>query len=341
MEQNCNLIWHTMDMTSSNNNVQDTTLLRRVWDWRQPLIIAGLLGGLISAAASFLIEPEFQSSVVLFALPQQSIGAQFYEEVKREDILAYGETEDAERLLQILNSDRIRRRVIEKYDLWSHYSIERGQTGAQAAMAKVYAGKVGATLTRYGSIRIDVYDSAPEMARNMANDIAQLTDSVANQLRNDRASEALRYADRSLRQNQNEIKEMEGRLGELRSVGIYDFPIQIEGLNEQYATALAQGQTTRAENIQSKMERLAPYANEYNQLTTKLEDAYEQEAVLKKRYDLNKLDAESQIPAAFVVDRAAVSDKKARPVRWLITVMGAVSLALAALVFLLMRDAIR
>jgi uncharacterized protein involved in exopolysaccharide biosynthesis len=330
-----------MDMTSSNNNVQDTTLLRRVWDWRQPLIIAGLLGGLISAAASFLIEPEFQSSVVLFALPQQSIGAQFYEEVKREDILAYGETEDAERLLQILNSDRIRRRVIEKYDLWSHYSIERGQTGAQAAMAKVYAGKVGASLTRYGSIRIDVFDSAPEMARNMANDIAQLTDSVANQLRNDRASEALRYADRSLRQNQNEIKEMEGRLGELRSVGIYDFPIQIEGLNEQYATALAEGQTTRDENIQSKMERLAPYANEYNQLTTKLEDAYEQEAVLKKRYDLNKLDAESQIPAAFVVDRAAVSDKKARPVRWLITVMGAVSLALAALVFLLMRDAIR
>jgi uncharacterized protein involved in exopolysaccharide biosynthesis len=330
-----------MDMTSSNNNVQDTTLLRRVWDWRQPLIIAGLLGALISAAASFLIEPEFQSSVVLFALPQQSIGAQFYEEVKREDILAYGETEDAERLLQILNSDRIRRRVIEKYDLWTHYSIDRGQTGAQAAMAKVYAGKVGASLTRYGSIRIDVYDSAPEMARNMANDIAQLTDSVANQLRNDRASEALRYAERSLRQNQNEIKEMEGRLGDLRSLGIYDFPIQIEGLNEQYATALAEGQTTRAENIQSKMERLAPYANEYNQLTTKLEDAYEQEAVLKKRYDLNKLDAESQIPAAFVVDRAAASDKKARPVRWLITVMGAVSLALAALVFLLMRDAIR
>ena len=330
-----------MDMTSSNDNAQDITLLRRVWDWRQPLIIAGLLGGLISAAASFLIEPEFQSSVVLFALPQQSIGAQFYEEVKREDILAYGETEDAERLLQILNSDRIRRRVIEKYDLWSHYSIDREQAGAQAAMAKVYAGKVGASLTRYGSIRIDVYDAAPEMARNMANDIAQLTDSVANQLRNDRASEALRYADRSLRQNQNEIKDMERRLGDLRSLGIYDFPIQIEGLNEQYATALAEGRTKQAENIQSKMERLAPYANEYNQLTTKLEDAYEQEAVLKKRYDLNKLDSESQIPAAFVVDRAAASDKKARPVRWLITLMGAVSLALAALVFLLMRDAIR
>lgn len=330
-----------MEQTPSSEYGPDVTLLQKVWNWRQALFISGLIGALASAAGSFLIEPEFQSSVVLFALPQQSIGAQFYEEVKREDILAYGETEDAERLLQILNSDRVRRRVIEKYDLWSHYEIAKDEPGSRAAMAKMYSGKVGADLTRYGSIQIDVFDKAPEMARDMANDIAQLTDSVANQLRNDRAQEAFRYAERSLRQNQREIEEMEGRLAELRREGVYDFPIQIEGLNEQYATALAEGQQGRAKDIMSKMERLAPFANEYNQLTTKLEDAYEQEAVLKKRYDLNKLDAESQIPAAFVVDRASAADKKARPVRWLITVMGALSVALASLVFLLMRDAIR
>ena len=306
-----------------------------------PLVVAGALGGIISAAATFLIEPEFQSSVVLFALPQQSIGAQFYEVEKREDILAYGETEDAERLLQILNSDRVRRRIIEKYDLWSHYEIERGEAGAQAAMAKVYAGKVDAALTRYGSIRIDVFDKEPLMARDIANDIANLTDSVSNQLRNDRAMEAFRYAKQSLEQHQKGIERMEDRLANLRREGVYDYPVQIEGLNEQYATALAEGQPSRAANILGKMEQLAPFATEFNQLTTKLEDAFEQEAVLKKRFDLNKLDAESQIPAAFVVDRAAVADKKARPIRWLITVMGAVSVALAALVFLLFRDAVR
>jgi len=330
-----------MDDSQPTENGNESTLIKQVWSWRVPLISSGLIGAIVSAAASFLIEPEFQSSVVLFALPQQSIGAQFYEEVKREDILEYGETEDAERLLQILNSDRIRRRIIEKYDLWSHYEIEPDQPGAKAAMAKVYAGKVGADLTRYGSIRIDVFDTAPEMARDIANDIAQLTDSVANQLRNDRALEAFRYAERSLRQNQREMEEMERRLGDLRKEGVYDYPIQIEGLNEQYATALAEGQKSRANDIMSKMERLAPFANEYNQLTTKLEDAYEQEAVLKKRFDLNKLDSESQLPAAFVVDRASVADKKARPVRWLITVMGALSVALASMVFLLTRQALQ
>lgn len=318
----------------------DAALLKRIWDWRGPLIITGALGGIISAVATFLIEPEFQSSVVLFALPQQSIGAQFYEAEKREDILAYGETEDAERLLQILNSDRVRRRIIEKYDLWSHYDISKEESGAQAAMAKVYAGKVDASLTRYGSIRIDVFDTDPSMARDIANDIANLTDSVSNQLRNDRAMEAFRYAKQSLQQHQSGIERMEGRLAALRREGVYDYPVQIEGLNDQYATALAEGFRSRAAEILDKMERLTPYANEFNQLTTKLEDAYEQEAVLKKRFDLNKLDAESQIPAAFVVDRAAVADKKARPVRWLITVMGAISVALAGLVFLLFRDAV-
>ena len=318
----------------------DAGLLKRIWGWRVPLVVAGALGGIVSAAASFLIAPEFQSSVVLFALPQQSFGAQFYEAEKREDILAYGETEDAERLLQILNSDRVRRRIIEKYDLWTHYDILKGESGAQAAMAKVYAGKVGATMTRYGSIRIDVFDTDPVMARDVANDVANLTDSVSNQLRNDRALEAFRYARKSLEQHQAGIEKMKDRLGALRREGVYDYPVQIEGLNEQYATALAEGQRSRAAEILGKMERLTPYANEFNQLTTKLEDAYEQEAVLKKRFDLNKLDAESQIPAAFVVDRAAVSDKKARPVRWLITVMGALSVALAGLVFLLFREAV-
>ena len=94
-------------MNNTQDQPEEAALLLRMWNWRWPLLVAGAIGAVISAASTFLIEPEFQSSVVLFALPQQSIGAQFYESEKREDILAYGETEDAERLLQILNSKKL------------------------------------------------------------------------------------------------------------------------------------------------------------------------------------------------------------------------------------------
>ena len=83
----------------------------------------------------------------------------------------------------------------------------------------------------------------------MANDIANLTDSVSNQLRNDRAMEAFRYAKQSLEQHQRGIERMEDRLADLRREGVYDYPVQIEGLNDQYATALAEGQPSRAANI--------------------------------------------------------------------------------------------
>jgi len=319
----------------------DPQLISRIWSWRKILILSGIGGALISAAASLMMEEEYQSQVILFALPQQSIGAQFYEDVKTDDILEYGETEDAERLLQVLNSDRIRRRVITHFNLWDHYKIDETERGSNAAMSKEYNGKVGASLSRFGSIVIDVFDKDPQVARDMANKISALMDSVSNQLRNDRAGDAFRYAKQSLEGTQHEIREMEEQLGELRSQGIYDFPTQIEGLNEQYATALAEGKPSRAESIRQKMEELAPFANVYNKLTTKLESAYDQEAVLKKRYDLNKLDATSQMPAAFIVDRATAADKKARPVRWLITVMGAMSVGFFALVWLLISSAIK
>jgi uncharacterized protein involved in exopolysaccharide biosynthesis len=319
----------------------DSQLILRIWAWRKILIMAIICGAVLSAIASLMMEEEFQSQVILFALPQQSIGAQFYEEVKTNDILEYGETEDAERLLQVLNSDRIRRSVIEQFNLWDHYEIDRTEQGSQAAMFKKYSGKVSASMTRFGSIVIDVFDKDPEVARDMANAVSALMDSVSNQLRNDRAMQAFHYAEQSLNGAKQEIEAMEEKLGELRSKGIYDFPTQIEGLNEQYATALADGQPQLAENIRQKMADLAPYANVYNKLTTQLESAYKQEAVLKKRYDLNKLDANSQIPPAFIVDRASAADKKARPVRWLITVMGSASVGFFALVWLLIQSAIK
>ena len=65
-------------------------------------------------------------------------------------------------------------------------------------------------------------------------------------------------------------------------------------------------------------------ANGYNNLSAYLESAYEQKALLQKRVDLMRVDAETQLPSSCVVDYASAADKKAKPVRWLIVVMTAI-----------------
>jgi hypothetical protein len=322
-------------MNSNDSQLNSSHLLRFIFDRRRTFILIGAAAAVLSSVAALLMEEQFKSTVIMFATPQHSIGEQFYEEVKRNDLLEYGETEDAERLLQILNSDRIRSRIIEKYDLWSHYDIDRSEAGAQAMLGKEYNSNVDARLTRYGSIQVSVLDREPQRAADMANDIAFLADSVANRLRNDRAGDALGYARSSLEQVQQEITSMEDDLGKLYELGVYDFATQIEGLNEQYATAIAKGANANAEKIRRQMAEISHYANEFNKLSNLIEAAYEREAILKKRFELMKLDAETQMPSAFVVDYAAPADKKAKPIRWLIVVMSVASTLVFALLILL------
>ncbi len=322
-------------MNSNDSTLNSTHLLRFIFDRRKTFFIIGIIAAALSSAAALLMEEQFKSTVIMFATPQHSIGEQFYEEIKRNDLLEYGETEDAERLLQILNSDRIRTRIIEKYDLWKHYDIDQATSGAQSLLGKEYNSNVDSRLTRYGSIEVAVLDRDPNQAADMANDIAFLADSVANRLRNERAQEALVYAGSSLGQVQDEIEGMESQLGKLYELGIYDFATQIEGLNEQYATAIAKGSTINAEKIRKQMAEISTHANDFNKLSNLIEAAYEREAILKKRFELMKLDAETQMPSAFVVDYAAPADKKSKPIRWLIVIMSVAStLALSLLVLL-------
>jgi uncharacterized protein involved in exopolysaccharide biosynthesis len=70
-------------------------------------------------------------------------------------------------------------------------------------------------------------------------------------------------------------------------------------------------------------------------LETLIESAYEREAILKRRYDLMYIDVTSNLPSKFVVDSAAISDKKAYPVRWLIVAMS-IAAAFVFIVFVLL-----
>ena len=316
-------------------------LLHFIYRKRRAFFALGLASAIISSVASLLMQEQFRSSVILFATPQHSIGEQFYEEVKRNDLLEYGETEDAERLLQILNSDRIRSRIIEKYDLWQHYDIDRTAPGARTALMLEYGSNVDANLTRYGSIEVSVLDSDPQVAANMANDMAFLADSVSNKLRNDRARDALKYAAASFQQVQDEIQEMERKISVLHGLGLYEFETQIGGLNEQYATAMAEGNLRTAELIRQQMAELSQHATEFSKLTSLIEAAYDREAVLKKRYELMKLDAETQLASAFVVDYAAPADKKAKPIRWLIVVVSVAATCAFGLLGLLAAENIK
>lgn len=325
---------------SDQARLESTNLLVFFFRWKWHIIAICFIAAVVSSIASFMIEEKYQSTVIMFATEQTSIGEQFLEEVKRKDLLEYGEKDDAERLIQVLNSDKIKNRIISDFDLWTTYEISPNDPGANDLISKEYSSNVSAKLTKFGSIQVDVMDKSPEQAMQMANRIAELADTVSNDMRSGRALEAFAYAKHSYEGLLEEIRLLEDSMGSLRELGVYDYITQIEGLNDQFATAIADGKTARAELLRLQMEEISRYGSIYAKLETLIESAYEREAVLKKRYDLMQIDADSKLPAKFVVDYAAVSDKKAYPIRWLIVAMSVASTFVFLIIFLLIWDSL-
>ena len=80
------------------------------------------------------------------------------------DINAFGEEEQAEQLLQILNSDEISGYIREKYNLMKHYGIKNNEQYALTSTVKEYQDNVTFKRTEFNSVRIDVLDHDKDTA---------------------------------------------------------------------------------------------------------------------------------------------------------------------------------
>jgi capsular polysaccharide biosynthesis protein len=324
--------------TESKTSLESSNLFILLYQWRKPIILVSITAAILSSVVSLLLKERYKSAVVLYAEQQHSFGAQLLEDVQKEDLLTFGEEEDAERLLQMINSDQVRNKVIEKYELWDVYEIQRDQRGANTLIAREYQDNVSAELTKFGSVEVAVLDEKPERARDMANDIALFADSVANRMRSERAMTAFKYAEASLQSALNEVQVMEDSMKVLQELGVYSYLDQIAALTEMYGTAIAGGHPDRAQQLKAQMDFLSKYGTTYVNLETNLKEAYEKLNVLRKRYDLMKIDVESNIPVMRVVDYASAADKKSFPIRWLIVAMSTLSAFVFTFILLLIID---
>jgi uncharacterized protein involved in exopolysaccharide biosynthesis len=124
----------------------------------------------------------------------------------------------------------------------------------------------------------------------------------------------------------------------LQEMGVYSYLDQIAALTDQFGTALAEGHPDRAQKIKEQMDFLSKYGTAYNKLEKGLEEAYDKLGILTKRFDLMKIDVDTNLPSKFVVDAAAAADKKSYPIRWLIVAMSTASAFVFAVIFLLIWD---
>ncbi|MEZ4721291.1 MAG: hypothetical protein R2813_05370 [Flavobacteriales bacterium] len=304
-----------------------TNLLFFLLSYRKPLIIISVAAAIVSAVVSLMIQEKFLSTVIMFPASTNSVSKSLMTDdvTGKLDINAFGEEEQAEQLLQILNSDEISGYIRTKYNLMEHYGYDPSEKYALTNTVKEYEDNVTFKRTEFNSVRIDVMDHDPVLASEMANEIADRLDTVRTRMQHDRAKVGLRIIEQEYKKMQDYMHSMDDSLTAIRKKGLTDFEVEVEQLTKAYYDALAKGNNSLINELEKKLAIFAEYGSAYRSLTENLEFEREQLALLRAKYEETKADAHESLTTKFVVNRAWPSEKKAYPIRWLIVLVSTFS----------------
>jgi len=331
-----------MNNTPENKDFNSANLISLIYNWRKLLLIVGAvaIGASILFTMPFFISPKYKSTVIMFPTSTNSISKALMTDNYggKQDILEFGAEEQAEQLLQILNSNKIRARVIQKYDLVNHYDIDPSSKYKNTLLYQEYESNISFTRTEFMAVEITVLDKDAQMAADIANDIAALLDSTKNSMQKERAIKGYKIVETEYNKLKTETKLMEDSLTELRKLGVNDYETQAEAYNTQLAIALSHNNASGAKALESKLETLSEYGGAYVALRDGLENEKKQLSSLKSKYEEAKVDAEEELPCKFIVNSAYKAEKKSYPVRWLITVVSTISALLLAFMVIIVIE---
>jgi len=298
-----------------------TDLLIYIWEKRWPLAIITVAAGIISILVSFTITPKFKSSLVIYPTANGFISTIDHEV-------------QAEQLLQVIISDEVKNRVVEKNNLMEHYKIDAKSAYPRTDLDNAYYSNVRVRKTEYGSIQLDVLDKDPQMAADIANDISSFTDTVYNNILRTKSKAVLPIVEREYFDFLKTFQELKDSMDMIRSYGINNYGSQADRYHQSYASAILSGNEKAMKVLDEKFKILAKYGGTYEILNMEFGRAVEQNAHLKERYRLAQSDVKQTYPHQFVVNTAFRADKKAYPKKSTIVIVSALSAFLLGLILL-------
>lgn len=329
--------------TGIGTNFDSSTLFEFFWQWRKQLIVIGLVAAIGSAGVSFLIKEKFKSTVIMFPVQSNSISKALLTDdmLGKQDVLQFGEEEQAEQMLQILSSDEIRSRIASKYNLMQHYRIDPTDRYKNTRLYEMYSDNISFKRTEFMSVKIEVMDEDPKMAADIANDIAALLDSTKTRMQRDRALQAFNIVKTEYDSKIKDVQRMTDSLYMLNQLGMYDYESQSEVTSEQYAIALAKGDQNAIKRLDEQLKIISKYGSAYMSIRENLYIQREQLNLLKKKYEEAKVDAEESLTYKFIVNRAFPAERKSYPVRWLIVAVSTIVSLVLGILLLIVLDNIK
>ena len=326
-----------MGTTPANELEQERqNLLLFIWKKRKVILMGTVIAFAASIVISMLLTPKFKSTAIVFPAATSTVSFSEQRNAKAAS-MDFGEEEQAEQLVQILASSRIRNRIVAKFDLMQHYNIDPEDPNKQYKLGKAYEDHIRFTRTRYGSIQIDVWDKDPEKAAIIANKIVDLIDTVKNEMVRERTLPAFEINKRKKDMLEAEKRTLQAQLDSLSTMGV----VPIEGRANLYQAYVESKNPEDRAFYKERIEINSKYGATYDGLQTQRDERIIKLTKFEDSYEQSESDANTNFNHKFVVEPAVVADKKDKPKRMIIVLLATIGAFVFMVFALLIRDRIK
>ena len=326
---------------------------------------AGILAFILTLP--FIYKPEFKSSTVIYPTSPEryDITNLFHDEPIQ---YLYGESKDVEKLEHLANSEEIKMFVIDSLNLWEPYGVHpQNDESPKYYVLRTYDGMVQTTRISGNGLMITAYDVEPQRAADIVNLIVSKVDELNKEMLNtnkssiynmyksgyDQLAEQLELYTDSVRnvrkrynvftpETQTEVlveqvlmaeSELASAQARLRNM------LQMRGQNSTEAEALKRevrvlrskvynlvdnnsGSNINLQTFREGLDQVLALEEVCEYLARDIKDAREKVEVMEMMMS-------EDFTTILITEQAKPSDKKARPIRWIILLA---TLILAAVV---------
>lgn len=309
-------------MEKNNSLFQSKDLIVYVIKHLKTFTIVGVAAVVLSAIFSgpYFIKPKYKSVATIFASTTPSISQALTVEDNpyRKNVMEFGEEEEAEQLIQVLQSDRIKNAVVKEFDLGRHYGLDPNHDEYLKTIDFMYGQNFKFKKTEYLAIDVTVLDFDADTAAIMANRIVELVDAVNLEIRQKRAKEALVILEEYYNQTEKQIDSLYEKVDGLNKEGLISLELQVERLTEQYAIALRNGNKRGSDLLKKEIERYGQKSANWYKYDESIELLHENLELTRVQLNNMRVDNKHSMKASFVINKAVPALKKHTPIRWLI-----------------------
>jgi uncharacterized protein involved in exopolysaccharide biosynthesis len=308
-------------------------LLVFIWKKRRILLIISAIALVVSVVVSLVLTPIYRSTAIVFPAATSTVSFSEQRNAKAA-AMDFGEEEQAEQLVQILQSSRIRDKIVAEFDLMRQYKISADDKNKHHKLVKKYNENVLFVRTRFGSIQIDVLDKDPVKAAAMANKIVDLIDTVKNSMIAERTIPAFEINQRKKKQLEKERKDVLFKLDSLAELGV----VSLEGRTNLFQAYVdSKNQQEKAE-IKKTIDINMKHGSTFDGLEFIRNEKIMQLEEFLVSYEQAESDANAVFNHKFVVERAVVADKKDKPKRLIIVLLSVIGTFIFTVFTLLIKD---